>query len=173
MGLQGVLVCSVICRLLCIQGTTVKGPEAHHSSLLWFRLHRGIQHVWRTTCWLGCRWLWCNRGWQAAYWACAVHLWKDAKPRPYIRGWPFWIQILEEPKSIWFAQWCGCEGIDCLGQEDRAAVWAVSSGSKNHLHQYITWMQSIRLRYRTVILNLLPHLSGLITTEGESDTPVM
>lgn len=48
-------------------------------------------------------------------WACAVHLCKDAKPHPHIRGWPFWIHPSDEKlgmsrKSIQCAQWTSRDG---------------------------------------------------------------
>lgn len=51
--------------------------------------------------------LWRNR---QANWACAMHLWKDAKPGPSIERQPFWIHSTAgkfEQKSVEFAQWTG------------------------------------------------------------------
>lgn len=74
-----------------------------------------------------------------------MHLWKNAKPHPCIRGKPFWIHSTEEKfelKSIQFVQWTGRDGVSfrdlrlmtegqshCLGHEFRLK----STASRHHL----------------------------------------
>lgn len=162
-------------QLFCIPGTSSKRHRANtilcHSCVCCFSVQeekkkKKIKHVWRKLCWLCCRWLWCNRGWQAAYWACAVHLWKDVKPRPYIRGWPFWIHPSEEKfemsKNLFSLLSRPAEILDvqgdlllrtggqshCLGHEFRLNK---SSASRHHLKGYAGNNPSdYKLRYRAI-----------------------
>lgn len=74
-----------------------------------------------------------------------MHLWKDAKPHPYIRGWPVRIHSRKEnfgggEKSIEFAQWTGRDGVSLRGFKAYCRTRGQSSGLKNHLHQDITWL---------------------------------